>query len=34
MASSLKNTKVELDLFTDIGMLLLVEKGGICHVIY
>ena len=32
--SALKNTKVKLDLLTDIGMLLMMEKvikGGICH---
>ena len=32
-----KKTKVELDLLTDIDMLLMVEKairGGICHPIY
>ena len=37
MASSLKKTKVKLDLLTDIDMLLMVEKvisGGICHGIY
>ena len=37
MASSFKNTKVKLDLLTDIDMLLMVEKvirGGICHSIY
>ena len=35
--AALKNTKVKLDLLTDIGMLLMVEKGktgGICHCIY
>ena len=34
MASSLKNTKVKLNLVTDIDMLIMVEKGirgGICH---
>ena len=34
---ALKNTKVKLDLLTDIDMLLMVEKGirgGICHSIY
>ena len=33
----LKNTKIKLDLLTDIDMLLMVEKGirgGICHSIY
>ena len=37
MASSLKKTKVKLDLLTDIDMLLMVEKGirsGICHAIH
>ena len=37
MASSLKKTKVKLDLLVDIDMLLLVEKGirgGICNSIY
>ena len=37
MASSFKETKVKLHLLTDIGMLLMVEKGirgGICHSIY
>ena len=37
MASSLKKTKVKLDLLTDIDILLMVEKGnrgGICHSIY
>ena len=37
MASSFKNTKVKLDLLTDIDILLVVEKGirgGICHAIY
>ena len=37
MASSLKKTKVQLDLLTDINMLLMVERGvtsGICHYIY
>ena len=32
--AALKNTKVKLDLLTDIGMLLMVEegiRGGICH---
>ena len=36
MASSLKNTKVKLDLLTDIDMLIMVEKGirgRICHAI-
>ena len=35
--ASLEKTKVELDLLTDIDMLLMVEKGirgGICHSIY
>ena len=35
--ATLKNTKVKLDLLTDMGMLLMVEKGirgGICHSIY
>ena len=35
--AALKNTKVKLDLLTDINMLLMVEKGirgGICHSIY
>ena len=35
--TALKNTKVKLDLLTDIDMLLMVEKdigGGICHSIY
>ena len=34
MQAALKNTKVKLDLFTEIDMLLMVEKGirgGICH---
>ena len=34
---TLKNTKVKLDLSTDISMLLMVEKGfrgGICHAVY
>ena len=33
----LKNTRVELELLTDINMLLMVKKairGGICHAIY
>ena len=37
MTSSLKKTKVKLDLLTDINMLLMVDKcirGGICHVIH
>ena len=37
MASSLKKTKVKLDLFTDINMLVMLEKGirgGLCHAIY
>ena len=35
--AALQKTKVKLDLLTDIGMLLMVEKGirgGICHSIY
>ena len=35
--TTLKKTKVKLDLLTDIDMLLMVEKGirgGICHSIY
>ena len=35
--ASFKTTKVNLDLLTDINMLLMVEKGiieGICHSIY
>ena len=35
--TALKKTKAELDLLTDINMLLMVEKGikgGICHSIY
>ena len=35
--ASLQNTKVKLDLLTEIDMLLMVEKcvrGGICHSIY
>ena len=35
--AALKNTKVKLDLLTDIDMLLIVEKGirgGICQSIY
>ena len=35
--AALKNTKVRLDLLTDIGMLLMVDKGirgGICHTIH
>ena len=34
---ALKKTKVRLDLFTDIDMLLMVEKGfrgRICHAVY
>ena len=31
---ALKKTKLKLDLLTDIDMLLMVEKGGICHSIY
>ena len=37
LASSLKNSKVKLDLLTDIDMLLIVEKDirrGICHPIH
>ena len=37
MASLLKKTRVELELLTDINMLLMVKKairGGICHAIY
>ena len=37
MASSIKKTKVKLDLFTDINMLVMLEKGirdGLCHAIY
>ena len=37
MASSLKKTKVKLDLLTDIDILLMVEKviiEGICHAIH
>ena len=37
MANSFKKTKAELDLLTDINMLLMVEKGirgGICRSIY
>ena len=37
MASSLKNTKVRLDFFTDIDTILVVEKGiraEICHTIH
>ena len=37
MANSFKKTKVELDLLTDISMLLMIEKGirgGVCHSIY
>ena len=37
MESSFKNTKVKLNLSTDIKMLLMVEKdirGGICQSIY
>ena len=36
MAISFVKAEVELELFTDIGMLLIVEKGirgGICHCI-
>ena len=35
--AALKNTKLKLDLLTDIYMLLMVEKGvrgGVCHSIY
>ena len=35
--TTLKKTKIKLDLLTDIDMLLMVEKavrGGICHSIY
>ena len=35
--AALKNTKVKLDLLTDIDMLLMIEKGirgEICHSIY
>ena len=35
--AALKNTKVNLDVLTDISMLLMVEKGltgGVCHSIY
>ena len=34
---ALKKTKVKLDLLTDIGILLMVEKGirgGVCHSIF
>ena len=37
MASLFKKTEVELELFTDVDMLLMVEKGikgGICHAIH
>ena len=37
MASSFKKAKLKLELLTDIGMLLMVEKGirgGICHGIH
>ena len=37
MASLFQKTKVKLELLTDVGMLLMVEKkirGGICHTIY
>ena len=36
-AADFKKTKVKLDLLTDIGMLLMIEKGirgRICHSIY
>ena len=29
-----KNTEIKLDLFTDIDILLMVKKGGICHTIH
>ena len=35
--AAFKKTKVKLDLLTDIGMLLMIEKGirgGICHSIH
>ena len=32
--AALKKTKVKSDLLPDISMLLIVEKGGICHPIY
>ena len=32
--AALKKTKVKSDLLPDISMLLIVEKGGICHSIY
>ena len=35
--ATLKNTKLKLDLLSDINILLMVEKvikGGICHAIY
>ena len=37
MASLFKKTKVELELLTDVDMLLIVEKGirdELCHAIY
>ena len=37
MASSLKKTKLKLDLFTDMGILVMIKKsirGGICHAIH
>ena len=37
MASSLKKTKVKLDLLTDVDMPLMVEegiRGEVCHAIY
>ena len=37
MTSSIKKTKVKSDLFTDINMLVMLEKGirdGLCHAIY
>ena len=37
VSSFKKKTKVKLDLFTDINILLMVEKGirgGVCHSIY
>ena len=32
--TDLKKAKVNFDLLTDIDMLLMVEKGNICHFIY